>query len=151
MKKESTARYNYDNLKIYADYYDDHTLDEPKLSMADLQYLGEFDLEKAFSTYFYFANNDDIYGWGSTGTALCYYYGKGIKKDYESAVKYINKALELGNDSDAMVLLSKCYRYGRGVKMDNAKAEYWYNKALENHNPGAMSLQKQREKFDLVH
>lgn len=36
----------YDNLKIYADYYDDHTLDEPKLSMADLQYLGEFDLEK---------------------------------------------------------------------------------------------------------
>ena len=30
--------------------------------MADLQYLGEFDLEKAFSTYFYFANNDDIYG-----------------------------------------------------------------------------------------
>ena len=141
----------YDNLKIYADYYDDHTLDEPKLSMADLQYLGEFDLEKAFSTYFYFANNDDIYGWGSTGTALCYYYGKGIKKDYESAVKYINKALELGNDSDAMVLLSKCYRYGRGVKMDNAKAEYWYNKALENHNPGAMSLQKQREKFDLVH
>lgn len=39
-------------------------LTEPKLSMADLQYLGEFDLEKAFSTYFYFANNDDIYGWG---------------------------------------------------------------------------------------
>lgn len=140
----------YSNLKIYADNYDNHILDEPKLSMADLQYLGEFDLEKAFSTYFYFANNDDIYAdWGCTGTALCYYYGKGVKKDYELAVKYVNKALKLGNDSDAMNLLSKCYRYGRGVKMDNIKAEYWYNKALENRNSGALRLQKLSEDLKL--
>ena len=140
----------YNNLKIYAESYNDYMIEEPKLSMADLQYLGGFDWEKAFSTYIYFANNDDTFAdWGYSGAALCYYYGRGVKRDYGLAVEYAKKAIELGKDSDAMNLLSKCYRYGRGVGMDNVKAEYWFKQALENHSEAAMRLQKQRETVDL--
>ena len=43
-----------------------------------------------------------------------YYYGNGIEKDYEEAVKWFRTAAEQG-DSEAQYKLGICYYYGYGI------------------------------------
>ena len=58
----------------------------------------------------------------------CYYFGKGIKKDYNEAVQWFRKAAEQGHAS-AQFILGHCYDAGDGVSKDTAKAIEWYKKA----------------------
>lgn len=59
-----------------------------------------------------------------------YYDGKGIKQDYEKAVKWYTKAAEQGL-ADAQEELGDCYKFGEGVRKNKKKAIYWYTKAAE--------------------
>ena len=61
----------------------------------------------------------------------CYYYGRGVKIDNISAVKWYTKAAEQGN-AYAQDQLASCYEHGNGVDIDLDKALEWYNKAAES-------------------
>ena len=67
-----------------------------------------------------------------------YYFGEGVKQDYATALKYYEKAAELGN-AKAMNNLGNIYNYGRGVKQDYATAIKYYEKAAELGNAKAMN------------
>ena len=67
----------------------------------------------------------------------CYYYGKGVKRNYAEAVKWFLKNAESDEPmAYAMYHLSRCYRFGRGVETDEKKAEYWQNKAIAYDSDG---------------
>ena len=60
----------------------------------------------------------------------CYYYGKGVTKDYSQAVYWYRKSAEQGN-APAQYNLGYCYYYGQGVTKDYSQAVYWYRKSAE--------------------
>ena len=60
----------------------------------------------------------------------CYYYGKGIKQDYNEAVKWYKLAADQGYET-AQYNLGECYYYGEGVKQDYYEAVKWYKLAAE--------------------
>lgn len=62
--------------------------------------------------------------------SVCYYYGYGVEKDEEEAVKWSKKAAEQGH-VDAQCKLGHCYYSGIGVKKDKKEAAKWYRKAAE--------------------
>jgi hypothetical protein len=66
-----------------------------------------------------------------------YYFGEGVKQDYATAIKYYEKAAELGN-STAMYNLGIIYANGQGVKQDYATTIKYYEKAAELGNVTAM-------------
>lgn len=59
-----------------------------------------------------------------------YENGKGVKQDYEEAIKWYRKAAEQGYIK-AQKSLGDCYHKGIGVTQDYTKAEEWYKKAKE--------------------
>jgi len=61
---------------------------------------------------------------------VCYYYGNGIRKDYEKAADCFAKAAEQGN-ANAQKNLGLCYYDGEGVPQDYEKAVHWLAKATE--------------------
>lgn len=62
-----------------------------------------------------------------------YYYGRGVKKNYEEAVKWYRLAAEKGNSS-AQNNLGWMYQKGYGVTKDYAEAVKWYRKSAEQGN-----------------
>ena len=60
----------------------------------------------------------------------CYYYGRGVQRDYAEAVKWYRMAAEQGH-SGAQNNLGVCYRSGIGVQQDYEQAVIWYRKAAE--------------------
>lgn len=60
---------------------------------------------------------------------LQYYFGRGMKQDYEIAFRYLELAAKL-KDKDAQVYLSSMYFKGQGIKRDVEKSEYWNNRYL---------------------
>jgi len=61
---------------------------------------------------------------------VCYYYGNGIRKDYDKAADWFAKAAEQGN-ANAQKNLGLCYYDGDGVCQDYEKAVHWLSKAEE--------------------
>ena len=60
----------------------------------------------------------------------CYYYGKGVKKDFTQAAYWYQKAAEQGY-AEAQFNLGALYFHGRGVTQDYVQAVYWHQKAAE--------------------
>lgn len=75
-------------------------------------------------------------------TAMQYYTGSGLPKNYEKAVEYFAKAAENGH-REAAVYMGKCWEMGSGVKADPAIAKRWYEKAAKL---GASSAEFQNAK-----
>ena len=67
-----------------------------------------------------------------------YYYGKGVSKDLEEALRWYEKAAE-NEHAQAQYWLGRMYYYGKGVPEDHEKASYWWKKAAENGHVGAQS------------
>lgn len=63
-------------------------------------------------------------------TAMQYYTGSGLPKNYEKAVEYFAKAAENGHQ-EAAVCMGKCWEMGIGVKADPVIAKRWYEKAAK--------------------
>lgn len=67
----------------------------------------------------------------------CYFYGFGVPKDAEEAVKWFRKAAEQ-HYSPAENDLGHCYYNGTGVERDEAMAEWWWQRATkDSHDPDA--------------
>ena len=65
-----------------------------------------------------------------------YYYGDGVPRNYEEAVKWYKMAAEQG-DASAQSLLGHLYKIGRGVASDYEQAIKWYKKAADQGHEGA--------------
>ena len=63
----------------------------------------------------------------------CYYYGRGVNKDYTKAVEWYKKAAEQGYGI-AQKNLGICYRYGYGVTQNLEQAIKWDKKVAEQAN-----------------
>lgn len=59
-----------------------------------------------------------------------YYHGDGVKRDYEEAFKWFQKAANLGEPS-AQFNIGMMYASGTGTKQDFAEAAKWYRKAAD--------------------
>jgi TPR repeat protein len=66
--------------------------------------------------------------------ATAYEYGRGVPKNYVTAVEWYTKAAEQG-DTYAENSVGDAYYHGRGVPQDYTTAVKWYTKSLEQ-NPG---------------
>lgn len=67
-----------------------------------------------------------------------YYYGQGVKQDYEQAIEWHEKAADLGNVS-AMNELGYTYGIGEGVEADYTQALEWLKKAADLGNASAIN------------
>lgn len=70
------------------------------------------------------------------GLGMLYYYGHGVKQDYESALRWYTASAE-GGIAGAQYDLAEMYRLGFGVEVDLLAAEFWYAKAVEQGHFGA--------------
>lgn len=61
---------------------------------------------------------------------LCFLEGKGVEKDLEKGLAYLNRAASEG-DVKAMNSLAKCFAEGIGVAIDKTKAIEWLSKASD--------------------
>ena len=68
---------------------------------------------------------------------LMYRNGEGVDKDYELAIKWLEKAAELGNNSAAMYALGLIYDENEDYQ-DYELAIEWYEKAAELDDRAAM-------------
>lgn len=93
--------------------------------------------DKAFRWYLLAANRGSAVAEVKVG--LCFAEGKGVPRDYLSALHWYEKASAKGNDI-AMCNIGNYYRIGdsRGVKQDFQEAFSWYRRAAENGNASAM-------------
>ena len=69
---------------------------------------------------------------------VAYYYGNGVKQDYNEAAKWFRKAAEQGN-ADAQYNLGSAYFYGNGVPQDYNEGLKWLRKAAVNDNSDAQT------------
>ena len=62
---------------------------------------------------------------------VAYYYGNGVKQDYNEAAKWFRKAAEQGN-AGAQNNIGIAYFKGNGVKQDYNEAAKWFRKAADD-------------------
>jgi len=65
------------------------------------------------------------------GMGKLYEKGRGVERDFATALKWYRPAAEKG-DAESQYRLSVGYGYGLGVKKNEAKAMEWLRKAAEN-------------------
>ena len=65
------------------------------------------------------------------GMGKLYEKGRGVERDFATAIKWYRPAAEKG-DAESQYRLSVGYGYGLGVPQDEAKAMEWLRKAAEN-------------------
>ena len=71
----------------------------------------------------------------------CYYYGRGVEKNYSTAITWYTKASEKGNKY-AKYMLGWCYEKGEGVTADIETAKKYYTEASElGHNSSKERLE----------
>jgi TPR repeat protein len=70
---------------------------------------------------------------------LAYYDGKGVKKNYDKALFWFQKAANR-KDTTAMRYLGRMYGRGQGVAPDIKKAFYWVEQVARAGHPAAQSL-----------
>lgn len=74
----------------------------------------------------------------TTHVGICYYEGKGVKKDVDKAFSLFAKAAEAGN-AEAQFRLGFCYYVGKGTKKDVDKAFSLFQRAAYAGNIAAQS------------
>jgi TPR repeat protein len=67
-----------------------------------------------------------------------YLYGKGVKKDYQEAIRLFRKAADKG-DSKAEYNLGIIYEDGMGVRKNRSEAVKWYRLAAGHGHEDAES------------
>ena len=67
-----------------------------------------------------------------------FYYGRGVEKSFEEAVKWYRKAADSGYVA-AQRDLGSMYDFGRGVAQDHFEAAIWYRKAANQGDPLAQA------------
>lgn len=67
----------------------------------------------------------------------CYFFGRGVRVDYEEAFKLYMMSAEKGN-SEAEMNVGICYAAGKGVELDYTLAYSWWKKAAEHGHVKAM-------------
>lgn len=70
--------------------------------------------------------------------SLRYYYGKGVERDGDKSILWMQKAAKQGC-ADAQYELACCYDEGEIVEQNHSIAFYWYEKASHNGHPEAMT------------
>ncbi|MBR3864485.1 MAG: sel1 repeat family protein [Clostridia bacterium] len=65
--------------------------------------------------------------------ALALFYGEGVEKNIENAIKYLTLSAE-NNHPQAISTLAEIYYTGEGIEQDIDKAIFWYEKAKEQNN-----------------
>ena len=76
--------------------------------------------------------------WAQNDMGVCYFEGRGVKKDAAEAVKWFRLAADQKLES-AQGALGDAYANGQGVKADHAEAVKWYRLAAEQNDAGAQS------------
>ena len=63
---------------------------------------------------------------------MCYYYGKGVNKNFSEAFTMLKKSVDSGaTDPQILHLLSNCYRNGYGVAVNLTKADELLQRAMD--------------------
>lgn len=117
---------NYESAVEYFEQAAELGCKEAIESLADWYYNGEYNVYEAYKWFKRLANSED--------NDACYILGNICSEeldipDYEEAVYWYKKAVELGN-YDAYYSLGHCYEYGLGVKADSDMAQEYYIEAL---------------------
>lgn len=87
----------------------------------------EKDRTRGFDRHLALANQGDAYAQLWIGD--CYFFGRGVAKNHEEAVKWYKKSAEQGY-AEAQYWLGYCYASGFGVEMNSAMSNFWWEKAL---------------------
>ena len=101
-----------------------------------------------------FHHVESVYPMAQCCLGYCYYKGKGVKKDYEKAVYWFEKAKPwirgMGSEVACPIcrVMSKCYKKGRGVLKDLNKAKEWESIFLVAHINGKVVAKKETEAID---
>ena len=104
-------------------------------SMEDgIRLYNEGKYNEAIKILSYFADKNDARAQCKMGE--CYYYGRGVLKDYQEAVKWYHKAADQ-DDADAQYNLGICFYRGNGIIEDRNEAVKWFKKAADNGNSDA--------------
>lgn len=90
----------------------------------------------AFSWFMKGAIKDDSNCCYSTG--IYYYYGNGIDKNYQEAVKWLEKAKQINSrNGDVYRFIGYCYNEGGfGITKDDAKAFHYFSEGAKYKNEG---------------
>lgn len=95
-------------------------------SMEDgIRLYNEGKYNEAIKILSYFADKNDARAQCKMGE--CYYYGRGVLKDYQEAVKWYHKAADQ-DDADAQYNLGICFYWGNGIIEDRNEAVKWFKK-----------------------
>ena len=150
-KDDNTKDYGQENEEIAKDYENrefEWYLKEAEagdeiamIYLAECYYYGIWgakeDGYKAYKWYSKAVKGEDLEGRANCGLGNCYYFGIGTEVDYEVAVKYYQKAVEMENP-DAQLNLGHMYEFGDGVDRDYEKAILYYEKSANAGNVIAM-------------
>ena len=114
------------------------------LHQKGIDYFHEGDYENAMKCFLSSCKFHGIGLFAGWATSECYigrmfFEGKGVNKDYETAVKWFRKATELLcfgpglkiSDPNACEWLGYCYEHGYGVEEDSDVALHWYKEAAD--------------------
>lgn len=101
---------------------------EAQAKLADKLYNQER-YDEAFQWYKKAADNGNARGMSNLST--CYCNGRGVARDYATAIVYATKAAEMGYPH-AQYHLATHYESGNGVDKDSLKAYEWYKKAADS-------------------
>ncbi len=112
---------------------------EQGFSIAMLSIIQHYLAKKAYASHAdLLAGFETAYAWiikaTQLGNAHAYrifadfcFFGVHVEQDYAQAIRYYERAGELGDDM-ACIMLGYCYRWGKGVKRDKNKRKYWLGK-----------------------
>ena len=107
-------------------YYDDGESESEGVVEKDNEYANKLFAE-AYPKLVELAKNGDMYSNFILGAYYNYGIG-GIKKDFSSAIKYIQQSADLGH-SGACYDMGKFFTEGRGVKRNLEKAKQYFERA----------------------
>ena len=149
------SRYNKDFEQALDDAYDyiskaanDGDIDAEKTlikieAILDYDFPNYFVIQGEVEANISVAKFGDIYSQGMLGDR--FYYGKGVKQNYEKAFQWYKLSAEQGV-KQAQYNLAGCYEMGRGVIQDMGKALEWYMKAADR---GFREAKRAVKRFEL--
>ena len=79
-------------------------------------------------------------------TGLCYYLGKGVRKDYDKALVYFKRAADRGDILSMRYLGILFEEGGKNIKKNYQTAMNWYSKAAEKGDTEAVELYERLKK-----
>lgn len=130
------------------------------LHQKGIEYFREGDYENAMKCFLDSSNFHGLRLLEGCETSECYigrmfFEGRGVKKDYEIAVKWFRKAADLlqGDfitirDPNACEWLGNCYEHGYGVEKDLEVALHWYKDAADEWSMYEDDAEDNRRRFE---